>query len=73
MLIRSLVIQATLFASLVAASRLGTNSLAAHSIISQLWSIISYLVDGFAAAGIVLGSRLAAHARSPITAPIAKR
>ena len=73
MLIRSLVIQTTIFASLVAASRLGTASLAAHSIIGQLWMLISYLVDGFAAAGIVLGSRLAGHAHNPLTAPIAKR
>lgn len=38
---------------------------AAHSIVGQLWVVVSYAVDGFAAAGIVLGSRLFAHARSP--------
>ena len=48
-------------------------SLAAHSILSQLWILISYVVDGFAAAGIVLGSRLAAHAHNPLTAAPAKR
>ncbi|KAI3438708.1 hypothetical protein D9Q98_001128 [Chlorella vulgaris] len=56
--IRSVVLQLTFFLALAAASRLGTATLAAHSIIAQLWIIISYAVDGFAAAGIVLGSRL---------------
>jgi len=73
MFIRSMILQLTFFGTLVAASRLGTPSLAAHSIVSQLWALISYAVDGFAAAGIVLGSRLAAQAHDPLRARDAKK
>lgn len=62
MLLRSITLQATFFAALVAASRLGTAALAAHSVVAQLWMLSAYAVDGFAAAGIVLGSRLAGAA-----------
>jgi Na+-driven multidrug efflux pump len=72
MLIRSMVLQITFFTTLVAASRLGTENLAAHSVVSQLWTCISYGVDGFAAAGIVLGSRLAAQSHDPSRAADAK-
>jgi hypothetical protein len=44
---------------------LGTASLAAHQVVAQLWLLTSYLVDGFAVAGTVLGSRLAAKADNP--------
>lgn len=47
-------------------------SLAAHSVVNQLWSVVSFAVDGFAAAGIVLGSRLAAQAHDPSRAPSAQ-
>ena len=57
--VRSLILQLTFFAALSAATRLGTAALAAHSIISQCWVLLSNLVDGLASAGIVLGSRLA--------------
>ena len=73
MFVRSMILQATFFLTLVAASHLGTASLAAHSVINQLWVLISYGVDGFAAAGIVLGSRLAAQAHDPLRAANAKR
>ena len=46
---------------------------AAHSIVSQLWVVVSYGVDGFAAAGIVLGSRLFGLARDPHLRADAKR
>ena len=72
MWVRSMILQTTFFASLVAASRLGTPSLAAHSVINQLWVLVSYAVDGFAAAGIVLGSRLVAQAHDPLRAANAK-
>ncbi|PRW58447.1 MATE efflux family [Chlorella sorokiniana] len=64
MFLRTLVLQLTFFLALAAAARLGTAVLAAHSIVGQLWVVISYAVDGFAAAGIVLGSRLYGFARS---------
>lgn len=73
MFVRSLILQLTFFLALMAASRLGTEALAAHAVIGQLWVTVSYAVDGFAAAGIVLGSRLAAQARDPLLAPGAKR
>jgi len=73
MLVRSMTMQTTFFIALTCASRLGQENLAAHSIINQLWILISYVVDGFAAAGIVLGSRLAAQAHDVATAPDAKK
>ena len=51
--------QATFFIALAAASRMGTAALAAHQIVAQLWLLTSYVTDGFAVAGTVLGSRLA--------------
>lgn len=59
MFLRTLTLQATFIMALAAAARLGTVALAAHSIVGQCWVLISYAVDGFAAAAIVLGSRLA--------------
>lgn len=43
------------------AGRLGTASLAAHQVVAQLWLLTAYVVDGFAVAGTVIGSRLAAR------------
>ncbi len=55
------------------AGRLGTATLAAHQVVAQLWMLTSYVVDGFAVAGTVLGSRLAslgpAGAREPGRGP----
>ena len=50
--------QATFFIALAVAARLGTATLAAHQIVAQLWLLTSYVTDGFAVAGTVLGSRL---------------
>ena len=72
MLIRSLIMQLTFFIALVCSTRLGNSYLAAHSIISQLWLLLSYIVDGFAAAAIVLGSRLGGQAYNPARAADAK-
>ncbi|KAI8103968.1 hypothetical protein M9435_006494 [Picochlorum sp. BPE23] len=72
MLIRSLIMQSTFFIALVCSTRLGNKYLAAHSIISQLWLLLSYIVDGFAAAAIVLGSRLGGQAYNPARAADAK-
>lgn len=54
-------VQATFFIALAVASRLGTAALAAHQIVAQLWLLTSYVTDGFAVAGTVLGSRLSAQ------------
>jgi len=72
MLVRSLIMQTTFFIALMCSSRLGSHVLAAHSVINQLWILISYVVDGFAAAAIVLGSRLGAHAHDRDLAQEAK-
>ena len=56
----AMVSQATFFIAATVAARLGTAALAAYAVISQLWVLASYVVDGFAVAGTVLGSRLVA-------------
>ena len=60
------VVQATFFIALAVASRMGTAALAAHQIIAQLWLLTSYVTDGFAVAGTVLGSRLS-HGQLDLT------
>lgn len=60
MLVRSTLLQATFVVVTVCVARLGSSTLAAHQVISQMWLLTSYVVDGFAAAGTVLGSRLGA-------------
>ncbi len=51
MLIRSLVMQGTFALALVCVSRLSepTTAMAAHHIITNVWMVISYFVDGFSA------------------------
>ena len=51
--------QVTFFLAMAVSGRLGTATLAAHQVVAQLWLLTSYVVDGFAVAGTVLGSRLA--------------
>jgi hypothetical protein len=60
MLVRSALLQSTFVVVTVCVARMGSSSLAAHQVIAQMWLLTSYIVDGFAAAGTVLGSRLAA-------------
>ena len=63
MLIRSLLLQGSFFFAMVCASRkLGATGLAAHHAVTQLWMCSAYLVDGFATAGTVVGSRLVGRA-----------
>ena len=57
--------QATFFIALAVASRMGTAALAAHQIVAQLWLLTSYVTDGFAVAGTVLGSRLSHERHDP--------
>lgn len=61
-----LFLQATFFIALAVASRLGTAALAAHQIVAQLWLLTSYVTDGFAVAGTVLGSRLSHQQHGPV-------
>jgi Na+-driven multidrug efflux pump len=58
MLVRSALLQTSFIVVTVAMARLGAATLAAHQIVLQVWLLTSYVVDGFAAAGTVLGSRL---------------
>ena len=57
--------QATFFLALSVAGQLGTASLAAHQVVAQLWLLPAYVVDAFAVAGTVLGSRLVATIELP--------
>jgi Na+-driven multidrug efflux pump len=69
MFIRSFLLQGTFFAAMIVASReLGPYGLAAHNVVCQLWMLSSYLVDGFATAGTVLGARLAGVAAAAAAA-----
>lgn len=58
MLIRSFLLAGSLWTMAVLASRLGTTQQAAHQILLQLWTLTSYLADGFADVGTMLGSKL---------------
>eukprot|EP00850_Spirogloea_muscicola_P006082 SM000028S10176 [mRNA] locus=s28:808937:811922:+ [translate_table: standard] len=58
-IVRSGVVQASFFMSLVVASRLGLDAVAAHQVVYQLWLITVYVADGFATAGTIVGSDLA--------------
>lgn len=64
MFVRSLVMQTTFLVCLVLVSRMPNNTaaLAAHHIVTNIWMLVSYFVDGFAASAIVWGSRLRASA-----------
>ena len=58
MMIRSISLQSAMYSSTIAASRLGPSPLAAHQVIIQLWSLVSYACDGFADVGTMIGGRL---------------
>ena len=63
MFVRAFLLQGTFFAAMIVASReLGPHGLAAHNVVCQLWMLSSYVVDGLATAGTVLGARLAGEA-----------
>ena len=63
MFVRSFLLQGTFFGAMLVASReLGPEGLAAHNVVCQLWTLSSYVVDGFATAGTVVGARLVGEA-----------
>ena len=63
MFVRSFLLQGTFFGAMIVVSReLGPSGLAAHNVVCQLWLVSSYVVDGFATAGTVLGSKLVGEA-----------
>ena len=57
-LIRSLLLHGSVLALTIAAAPLGTAALNAHAVVLQLWMLTSYIVDGFADVGTMLGSKL---------------
>ena len=72
MLIRSFLLQGSFFAAMVVAAReLGPHGLAAHHVVTQLWMVTSYLVDGFATAGTVLGSAMVGESTAAAAAAAA--
>uniref|UniRef100_A0A7S0L012 Protein DETOXIFICATION n=2 Tax=Coccolithus braarudii TaxID=221442 RepID=A0A7S0L012_9EUKA len=61
-LLRSVLLSGSVLALNAAAAAQGTAVLAAHAVVLQLWMITSYVVDGFADVGTMLGSRLLGQA-----------
>ena len=57
MIIRSFLLSGSIWLMSVFASRLGTSQLAAHQITLTFWSLTSYISDGFADVGTMLGER----------------
>jgi len=56
--IRSLALNTTLLLAVREATSLGTHYIAAHSIAIQLWLFFAFFIDGYGAAGNILGGRL---------------
>ena len=57
-MVRSLLLQTSMWAMTVSAARLGTGALAAHQVVNLLWLVVSYVIDGLADLGTMFGSRL---------------
>jgi len=61
---RSICLQTTFLTGVAVASRRGTAALAAHAVLAQSWMFTSTVCDGVETAACVLGSRLAAVAKT---------
>ena len=57
-LIRSVLLSSSVLALTVAVAPLGSTALSAHAVVLQLWMLTSYVVDGFADAGTMIGASL---------------
>lgn len=55
--VRAVLLQTATYSLAVVAARLGTAVLAAHQIVAQLWMVTSYINDGFADVGTMVGGR----------------
>lgn len=55
-MLRSLALSGSVYAMAICAGQLGTASLAAHQVVMALWILSSYVCDGFADIGTMLGS-----------------
>ena len=58
MVIRSLLLSTSVWSLSLLAARLGAAALGAHAVVLQLWMVTSYVCDGFADAGTMLGAKL---------------
>ena len=58
MLIRAVFLSGSVLAMMLAVAPLGTAAVGAHAVVMQLWMVTSYVVDGFADVGTMVGSRL---------------
>ena len=58
MMVRSILLQGAMYMLSILASRIGTPELAAHQVIIQIWSLVSFCCDGFADVGTMVGARL---------------
>jgi len=69
MIVRSLLLQGAMYTLSILASRIGTSELAAHQVVIQLWSLVSFACDGFADVGTMVGGRLlgAGHHQDVVT------
>mmetsp|Transcript_9522 Transcript_9522/g.12442 ORF Transcript_9522/g.12442 Transcript_9522/m.12442 type:complete len:352 (+) Transcript_9522:326-1381(+) len=66
MMTRSFLLSGSIWLMSLLASRLGTAQLAAHQIVLTLWSIASYLADGFADVGTMLGAKFISSGETEI-------
>jgi len=57
MMIRSLFLQSSVWALSICAARLGKDILAAHHVCMLLWMLTSYIIDGYADVGLMLGAK----------------
>ncbi|EOD28222.1 hypothetical protein EMIHUDRAFT_442977, partial [Emiliania huxleyi CCMP1516] len=57
-LVRSVLLSGSVLALMVAVAPLGAATVGAHAVVLQLWMVTSYVVDGFADVGTMVGSRL---------------
>eukprot|EP01029_Cantina_marsupialis_P025535 TRINITY_DN676758_c0_g1_i2.p1 TRINITY_DN676758_c0_g1~~TRINITY_DN676758_c0_g1_i2.p1 ORF type:complete len:500 (-),score=124.88 TRINITY_DN676758_c0_g1_i2:68-1477(-) len=62
-IIRSLVLQGTMFLLAIVAAQLSKEALAAHQVILQLWMICSYFCDGFGTFANMYGSKFIGQAK----------
>ena len=58
MVVRSLLLSASVWSLTLTAGRLGSATLGAHQLVLQLWMLTSLVCDGFADAGTMLGSKM---------------
>jgi Na+-driven multidrug efflux pump len=58
MVVRSLLLSTSVWSLGVAAANLGSAALGAHAVVLQLWMVTSFVSDGFADAGTMLGAKM---------------